>query len=166
MYKIDKLNELAKVVAEKRAENAALEPRRMTAEEKDDLLAHFHPDYKQEEFTVLSAGVNKGDKEIESYIQGIDYISEVVVLGDKNELGEEGSLVAEVYLNEIKTSSEVMKGIRNACKQLPLYKQISRVVIRDEEFEKTSSNKIKRSSAQSTNSKKNRKNDRKQNKKD
>ena len=62
MYKIEKLNELAKVVAAKRAENAALEPRRMTAEEKDDLLSHFHPDYKQDEFTVLSAGVNKGDK--------------------------------------------------------------------------------------------------------
>ena len=62
MYKIEKLNELAKVVAEKRAANAALEPRRMTAEEKDALLAEFHPDYKQDEFTVLSAGVNKGDK--------------------------------------------------------------------------------------------------------
>ena len=48
MYKIDKLNELAKVVAAKRAENTPLEPRRMTAEEKDDLLAHFHPDYKQD----------------------------------------------------------------------------------------------------------------------
>ena len=62
MYKIEKLNELAKVVAAKRAENAALEPRRMTAEEKDELLASFHPDYKKDEFTVLSAGVNKGEK--------------------------------------------------------------------------------------------------------
>ncbi|HOR22774.1 MAG TPA: succinate dehydrogenase/fumarate reductase flavoprotein subunit, partial [Ruminococcus sp.] len=62
MYKIDKLNELAKIVAEKREANAALEPRRMTAEEKDTLLATFHPDYKQDEFTVLSAGVNTGDK--------------------------------------------------------------------------------------------------------
>ena len=47
MYKIEKLNELAKIVAAKRAENATLEPRRMTAEEKDDLLAHFHPDYNR-----------------------------------------------------------------------------------------------------------------------
>ena len=59
-----------------------------------------------------------------------------------------------------------MRGIRNACKQLPLYKQISRVVIRDEEFEKTSSNKIKRSSAHTSDAKKNKKNERKQNKKD
>ena len=78
MYKIDKLNELAKVVAAKRAENAALEPRRMTAEEKDELLAHFHPDYKQEEFTVLSAGVNKGDKvptQLAELLQGKSRIS-------------------------------------------------------------------------------------------
>ena len=32
MYKIEKLNELAKIVAEKREKNASLEPRRMTAE--------------------------------------------------------------------------------------------------------------------------------------
>ena len=31
MYKIEKFNELAKIVAEKRAANADLEPRRMTA---------------------------------------------------------------------------------------------------------------------------------------
>jgi len=78
MYKIEKLNELAKVVAEKRAANAALEPRRMTAEEKDALLAEFHPDYKQDEFTVLSAGVNKGDKvptQLAALLQGKSRIS-------------------------------------------------------------------------------------------
>lgn len=78
MYKIEKLNELAKIVAEKRAENASLEPRRMTAEEKDSLLAEFHPDYKQNEFTVLSAGVNKGDKvptQLAELLQGKSRIS-------------------------------------------------------------------------------------------
>lgn len=62
MYKIDRFNELAKVVATKRAENAPMEPRRMTADEKDALLAEFHPDYKQGEFTVLEVGSNKGEK--------------------------------------------------------------------------------------------------------
>ncbi len=78
MYKIEKFNELAKIVAEKRAANADLEPRRMTAEEKDTLLATFHPDYKQEEFTVLSAGVNKGDKvptQLADLLQGKSRIS-------------------------------------------------------------------------------------------
>lgn len=78
MYKIEKLNELAKIMAEKRAENASLEPRRMTADEKDALLAEFHPDYKQNEFTVLSAGVNKGDKvptQLAELLQGKSRIS-------------------------------------------------------------------------------------------
>jgi succinate dehydrogenase / fumarate reductase flavoprotein subunit len=78
MYKIEKLNELAKIVAEKRADNAALEPRRMTAEEKDTLLSHFHPDYKEGEFTILSAGVNKGSKvptQLAELLQGKSRIS-------------------------------------------------------------------------------------------
>ena len=78
MYKIDRLNELAEKVAEKRAANAAFEPRRMTAEEKDELLSHFHPDYKKEEFTELSAGVNKGDKvptQLAELLQGKSRIS-------------------------------------------------------------------------------------------
>ena len=78
MYKNDRLNELAKAVADKRAENAALEPRRMTAEEKENLLATFHPDYKQDEFTVLTAGVNKGEKvptQLAELLQGHSRIS-------------------------------------------------------------------------------------------
>lgn len=78
MYKIDRLNELAKVVAEKRAENTPLEPRRMTAEEKDALLKEFHPDYKEGEFTVLTAGVNKGGKvptQLAELLQGHSRIS-------------------------------------------------------------------------------------------
>ncbi len=78
MYKNEKLNELAKAVAAKRAENASLEPRRMTADEKESLLATFHPDYKQDEFTVLTAGVNKGDKvptQLAELLQGHSRIS-------------------------------------------------------------------------------------------
>ena len=78
MYKIEKLNELAKVVAAKRAENAALEPRRMTAEEKDELLSNFHPDYKEGEFSILEAGVNKGGKvptQLAQLLQGKSRIS-------------------------------------------------------------------------------------------
>ena len=37
-----------------------LDPRRMTAEEKETLLATYHPDYKQEQFTELQMGPNKG----------------------------------------------------------------------------------------------------------
>ena len=45
-----------------RENNIALEPQRMTAQQKEDLLATFHPDYKKDEFAVLKIGANKGDK--------------------------------------------------------------------------------------------------------
>ena len=45
-----------------REKNIALEPDRMTAKQKEDLLAAFHPDYKQEQFMVLQMGPNKGEK--------------------------------------------------------------------------------------------------------
>lgn len=97
MYKIDKLNELAKVVAANREANATLEPRRMTADEKDTLLSTFHPDYKQGEFTILNAGLNKGEKvptQLAELLQGHsrikpdsvdlstpDYDTEVLIIG-------------------------------------------------------------------------------------
>ena len=45
-----------------REKNIALEPVRMTAEQKETLLATFHPDYKADEFVTLTVGPNKGDK--------------------------------------------------------------------------------------------------------
>ncbi len=45
-----------------REKNIAMEPTRMTAEQKSTLLATYHPDYKEEEFSVLEIGPNKGDK--------------------------------------------------------------------------------------------------------
>ncbi len=51
-----------KAVEEARDNNIALEPQRMTAQQKEDLLAEFHPDYRQGEFTELKMGPNKGDK--------------------------------------------------------------------------------------------------------
>lgn len=61
MYTNEMLESMKKVEAA-RAENAAFEPRRMTAEEKDNLLKTYHPDYKQDEFSVLQIGPNKGEK--------------------------------------------------------------------------------------------------------
>ncbi|MGN1081494.1 MAG: FAD-binding protein, partial [Acutalibacteraceae bacterium] len=61
MYSQEMLDSIKKVEA-KRAENAALEPRRMTADEKDTLLATYHPDYIKEQFDELKIGPNKGEK--------------------------------------------------------------------------------------------------------
>ena len=48
MYSGEILESMKKVEAA-RAKNVQLEPRRMTAEEKDTLLATYHPDYKQDQ---------------------------------------------------------------------------------------------------------------------
>lgn len=96
MYNNEMLESMKKVAA-KRAENAALEPRRMTADEKDALLATYHPDYKQNEFSVLEIGANKGEKvpaELAALLQAnsrikpedvdldrIDYDVDVLVIG-------------------------------------------------------------------------------------
>ena len=61
MYSEKFQNSIAAVEAA-RDKNIALEPDRMTAKQKEDLLAAFHPDYKQEEFDVLKIGPNKGEK--------------------------------------------------------------------------------------------------------
>ncbi len=45
-----------------REKNIAFEPKRMTAKQKEDLLAAFHPDYKKGEFAELKMGPNKGEK--------------------------------------------------------------------------------------------------------
>ena len=61
MYNEEMRQSMAKVEANRKA-NAATEPRRMTAEEKEKLLATFHPDYIKEQFATLTVGPNKGEK--------------------------------------------------------------------------------------------------------
>ena len=58
----EQFNESLKLVEASREKNIALEPTRMTAEQKEQVLASFHPDYKVDEFAVLQIGPNKGDK--------------------------------------------------------------------------------------------------------
>ena len=52
MFTAEMLESIKKVEAT-RAERIGMEPRRMTAEEKDELLRKFHPDYRQEGFQEL-----------------------------------------------------------------------------------------------------------------
>lgn len=102
---------------------------------------------RKKNLIVLNNGKNICPEEIESYIQNIDCITEAVVFSLKDEDGIETSLYAEVYIEEgVKEPQEVLHSIRKACIQLPQYKQISKVIIRDSAFPKTSSNKIKRQS--------------------
>ena len=62
MYSDPKMLESIRKVEAAREANMKLDPRRMTAEEKDTLLKTYHPDYREEEFEVLSFGPSKGTK--------------------------------------------------------------------------------------------------------
>ncbi len=61
MYTQEMLESIKKVEAT-RASRLGVEPRRMTADEKDALLAEFHPDHIASQFATLKIGPNKGEK--------------------------------------------------------------------------------------------------------
>ena len=61
MYTAEMLESIKKVEAT-RAQRIGVEPRRMTAEEKDALLKEFHPDYREDGFQEIQVGPNKGEK--------------------------------------------------------------------------------------------------------
>lgn len=61
MFTPDMLESIKKVEAT-RAERMGVEPRRMTAQEKDELLQAFHPDYRPEGFAEIKVGPNQGQK--------------------------------------------------------------------------------------------------------
>lgn len=109
---------------------------------------------RKKNLIVLSNGKNIYPEELEAKISTSEFISEVIVYGVKNESGEEISLCAEIYpckealeSQGIENPTEMIKrDVKEACRSLPSYKQITKIVLRDSEFEKTTSKKIKRHS--------------------
>ena len=61
MFTENMLASIKKVEAT-RAQRMGMEPRRMTAEEKSELLKAYHPDYREEGFKEIKIGPNKGQK--------------------------------------------------------------------------------------------------------
>jgi len=110
------LASIQKVVAS-RESRIAMEPRRMSAQEKDDLLNAYHPDYKQEKFTTLKIGPSKGEsvphelatlleahsriKDKNINLSKIDYDVDVLVIGGG---GSGASAAIEAY----KAGADVM----------------------------------------------------------
>lgn len=97
MYLDSKMNESIRKVEAAREANMKLDPRRMTAEEKENLLKTFHPDYREDQFVSLRIGPNKGEKvptelaallEGKSRMDGLtvdltkpDYEADVLIIG-------------------------------------------------------------------------------------
>jgi long-chain acyl-CoA synthetase len=112
---------------------------------------YFYVTGRLKSVIVLENGKNIFPEEIEEYLADIELIAESVVVGRQS--GSTVNLVAVVYPNmtmfKDNASSAVMlsaieKQINILNKQLPSHKQIKKVELREVEFEKTSSRKIKR----------------------
>ena len=106
---------------------------------------------RKKNLIVLNNGKNVFPEEIEAYVARVPYVQEVVVRGIKED-GREVGLQAEVFLNQDMVKSmgiedvheTLKKDISNVTKELPVYKKITDIKIRDKEFVKTTTNKIKR----------------------
>ncbi len=102
---------------------------------------------------VLENGKNVFPEEIEDYLGSIEGVGECVVIGRKKEDSDEIVLTAVIYpdanvyangesADEIKKSLSAK--VNDLNRTLPSFKQIKAVELRETEFEKTTSRKIKR----------------------
>ena len=58
----EKFKASLQLVTKNREQNAAYEPQRMSAEQKEDILKKYHPDHREDKFEYLKTGKNKGEK--------------------------------------------------------------------------------------------------------
>ena len=107
---------------------------------------------------VTKNGKNIYPEEVEYYLNDSPLISESLVLGIQKENDDETYINAQIYPNieaitqylkgSVPTKEEIWKIISDAVssvnKKLPNYKHIKSFIIRDKEFEKTTTKKIKR----------------------
>ena len=95
---------------------------------------------RKKNLIILSNGENVSAEELENLIYKELGISEVMVYG-KNE-----KIVAEIYVDEEKdiALTEINDRIHKLNRNLPSYKNIDKIIIRDNPFDKTTTNKIKR----------------------
>lgn len=92
---------------------------------------------------ILNNGKNISPEELEEQFYNLDYVKEVVVFQRGEQIAAEvylGDGGADLYALRLKNDLEIMN------KQLPIYKNINHIFIRDKEFEKTSTKKIRRES--------------------
>jgi succinate dehydrogenase/fumarate reductase flavoprotein subunit len=52
-------------------------PRRLTVEEKEDLLRSYHPDYRPEAMAEIRAGVNRGDRAVKELVEALESYGQV-----------------------------------------------------------------------------------------
>lgn len=108
---------------------------------------------RKKNIIILSNGKNIFPEEIEEHLYTSPLIGECVVIGRKNSAGDT-RITAVIYPSdeavelEGKSEEEKLALIRDAVntinRSLPVYKQVRDVELRSEEFEKTTTRKLKR----------------------
>ena len=118
-----------------------------------DSEGYLHITGRCKSVIVLENGKNVFPEEIEEYLSEISNIAECVVVGRKKEDSDEVVLTAVIYPDfntYAKDESisvigdDIKKKIMEINKELPSFKQIRNIEIRKNEFEKTTTRKIKR----------------------
>lgn len=107
---------------------------------------------RKKNLIVLKNGKNIYPEEIEEYISNLSVVNEVIVTAVKNDDGEEIGLAAEIYpeqteiegLDEEAAYSKIKEAVEKLNDTLPPHKNVHKVTIRTEPFEKTTSGKIRR----------------------
>ncbi len=109
---------------------------------------------------VTKNGKNIFPEELESYLKDSPYVGECIVYGELDKESGETHIKAQIF-PDIEVIREKLKNInlnidteeirnliqdviKNVNRKIPLYKHIRHVTIRDREFEKTTTRKIKR----------------------
>ena len=116
----------------------------------------LHITGRKKNVIVTQNGKNIFPEEVEYYLLKSEYIKEVVVTGEQDEKNgnlivtahivpeKEALLQNEGRLNDRELKKIIKKEVDAANVQMPPYKRVKRIDIRSEEFEKTSTMKIKR----------------------
>ena len=93
---------------------------------------------RKKNLIILSSGENISPEELEGKLLHLEGIDEVIVSAEKNELA------AEIFSKDADDESKetIRAEIDRLNKKMPMYKRISRIVFREEEFPKTTSQKI------------------------
>ncbi len=96
---------------------------------------------RKKNLIVLSNGKNVSPEELEDKLSRIDYVKEVLVYEENKKI------VAEFFLNEEDypdARSRIKSDVDEFNRKMPLFKNINKVKVRDDEFPKTTTLKIVR----------------------
>ena len=98
---------------------------------------------RKKNIIVLDNGKNIYPEELEKYIYTLPYVKDAVVYDSTD--GDKLILCAEIFADgELLGDADVNADVCRVLSELPSYKQISKIVMRDTEFPKNASQKIVR----------------------